>query len=39
MKKVNIAKVKVVDYKSPKGKFGLQYRSISAALGRRGASV
>lgn len=36
MKKINIAKVKVVDYKSPKGKFGLQYRSISAALGRRG---
>jgi len=36
MKKINITKVKIADYKSPRGKFGLQYRSVSAALGRRG---
>jgi len=36
MKKINIAKVPVESYKSPKGKFAQRYQGISIALGRRG---
>jgi uncharacterized cupin superfamily protein len=36
MKKINIAKVPMREYKSPKGKFGVFFQDTSQAIGRRG---
>ncbi len=36
MKKINIARIPVEIYNSPKGKFGIRYQDTSRKIGRRG---
>ena len=36
MKKINLSKVPVIKWNSPKGKFGILYQDTSRKLGRRG---